>query len=621
MRCSRLHRWFASSLLFLAVSPAALAQSCPATVPVQGAPVAAPVFPADNWWNTDISTAPVDASSASYISFIGASRSLHPDFGGEESPGSTNIYGFPYAIVNGSQPKQTVTFDYDDESDGNGVAFYPIPAQAISQAHWVEGGAPGNVDQRGSSDRHLLMIDCTNRHLYELYNVYYNASQNRWYAGSGAFFDLNTNGRRPEGWTSADASGLAIFPGLVRYDEAANAAVPEITHALRVTLRASNGHVYPASHSAGSTSGALPMGARLRLKTNVGGADPALRTTDPVSRKIFRAMQKYGLIMVDNGSDMYISGTFDVRWNNGTLNPAFSTLKASDFEVIQLGWKPAVATAALSAVSASPNPVTGGQAATGTVALTSAAPSGGAQVALSSASSAFSVPANVTVAQGASSATFPIATVASGTTASGTLSATYAGVTRTSTVTVNAAPLSLSIGNASVTEGASGTAAMTFTVSLSRASTAAVSYNIATANGTATAGSDYVARSLTGETIAAGQTSRTFVVTVNGDQQREPNETFTVNLSGAVGATLADAQATGTIVSDDARVMSSPLPARPGTGGGAQSSPSSVSAVQQPVPISTSACLLRGDDALRCVQQMPLRWLQAWNRLRALLTP
>jgi hypothetical protein len=172
-----------------------------------------------------------------------------------------------------------------------------------------------------------------------------------------------------------------------------------------------------------------------------------------------------------------------------------------------------------------------------------------------------------------------------------------------------------------VTEGASGTAAMTFTVSLSRASTAAVSYNIATANGTATAGSDYVARSLTGETIAAGQTSRTFVVTVNGDQQREPNETFTVNLSGAVGATLADAQATGTIVSDDARVMSSPLPARPGTGGAAQSSPSSVSAVQQPVPISTSACLLRGDDALRCVQQMPLRWLQAWNRLRALLTP
>ena len=550
MRCPLLCRLLAPSLLLLAV-PAALAQSCPATVPVQGAPVAAPVFPADNWWNTDISAAPVDASSASYISFIGGTRALHPDFGGEESPGSTGIYGFPYVIVNGSQPKKTVTFDYDDESDGNGVAFYPIPAQAISQAHWVEGGAPGNVDQRNSSDRHLLMIDCTNRHLYELYNVYYNASQNRWYAGSGAFFDLNTNGRRPEGWTSADASGLAIFPGLVRYDEAANAAVPEIRHALRVTLRASNGHVYPASHSAGSTSGALPMGARLRLKTNVGGADPALRTTDPTSRKIFRAMQKYGLIMVDNGSDMYISGTFDVRWNNGTLNPAFATLKASDFEVIKLGWKPAVTAMALSAVSASPNPVTGGKAATGTVSLTSAAPAGGALVTLRSASTAFTVPASVRVAQGATSATFAIATKVSSTTASGTLSATYAGVTRTRTVTVNATPLTLSIGNASVTEGDTGTRPMTFTITLSRPSTTTVRYNIATANGTATAGNDYVARSLTGQTIAAGQTSRTFAVTVNGDIHRGASETFRVNLSGSVGATLADAQATGTIIDDD----------------------------------------------------------------------
>jgi Calx-beta domain-containing protein len=551
MRSSLFFRLLASSLLLLASPLTALAQSCPATVPVQGAPVAAPVFPADNWWNTDISAAPVDPSSASYISFIGGTRALHPDFGGEESPGSTGIYGFPYAIVNGSQPTQTVTFEYDDESDGNGVAFYPIPAQAISQAHWVEGGAAGNVDQRSSSDRHLLMIDCTNRHLYELYNVYYNPSQNRWYAGSGAFFDLNTNGRRPEGWTSADASGLAIFPGLVRYDEAANAAVPEIRHALRVTLRASNGHVYPASHSAGSTSGALPMGARLRLKTSVNGADPALRTTDPTSRKIFRAMQKYGLIMVDNGSDMYISGTFDVRWNNGTLNPAFATLKASDFEVIKLGWKPAVATTALSAVSASPNPVIGGQAATGTVTLTAAAPAGGALVTLRSASSAFTVPASVRVPQGATSATFAIATKVSTTAASGTLSATYAGVTRTRTLTVSATPLTLSIGNASATEGDTGTRPMTFTIKLSRPSTAAVSYNIATANGTATAGSDYVARSLTGQTIAAGQTSRTIAVTVNGDLHPGPNETLKVNLSGASGATLADGQAIGTIVDDD----------------------------------------------------------------------
>jgi hypothetical protein len=332
-------RLFLLPALSLLAIPAAMAQQCPASVPVQGAPPPLPVFPADNWWNADISSAPVDSGSASFISFIGGTRKLHPDFGGEESSGSTEIYGFPYAIVNGSQAKQTVTFDYDDESDGNGVPFYPIPTQAITQKHWIEAGAPGNVDLRDDNDRHLLIIDCTNRTLYELYSVYY--SNSKWHAGSGAFFDMKTNGRRPEGWTSADAGGLAIFPGLVRYDEAANSAVPDINHAFRVTLRSSNGYVYPASHEAGDTSGALPLGARLRLKKSVNGVDPATRTSDPTSRKIFRAMQKYGLIVADNGSDMYISGTFDVRWNNGALNPAFSTLGASDFEVIKLGWKPA----------------------------------------------------------------------------------------------------------------------------------------------------------------------------------------------------------------------------------------------------------------------------------------
>ena len=329
----------------------AFAQQCPATVPAQGAPIAAPlpVFPSDNWWNTDISAAPVDAKSASFISFIGTTRTLHPDFGGEESPGSTAIYGFPYAVVDASQPKQAVSFLYWDESDGvdmnsgNGIPFYPIPSQAISQAHWVESGSPASVDERDINDRHLLMIDCTKRTLYELYNVWYSNAEHRWYAGSGAFYDMTRNDRRPEGWTSADAAGLAIFPGLVRYDEAGNSAVAEINHAFRVTVRTSNGHVYPASHTAGSTAGALPMGARLRLKKLVNGIDPATRTTDPTARKIFRAMQKYGLIVADNGSDMYISGTFDVRWNNGTLNPAFSALSASDFEVVQLGWKPAVA--------------------------------------------------------------------------------------------------------------------------------------------------------------------------------------------------------------------------------------------------------------------------------------
>ena len=437
-------------VLGLAWGPIAASNAqCPATVPAQGAalPAPLPLFPADNWWNADISSAPVDSNSASLIAFInnGGTRKLHPDFGGEASPGSVDIYGMPYAVVDGAQPKQAVTFQYWDESDGvnmatgQGVPFYPIPSQAITEPHWVEGGAPGNVDQRSQGDRHLLMIDCTNRALYELYNVYYNATQARWYAGSGAFFDMKTNQRRPDTWTSADAAGLAIFPGLVRYDEAWNAAITDIGHAFRVTVRATNGYVYPASHRAGSTAGALPLGARLRLKTNVGGADPALRTSNPNVQKIFRAMQKYGLIVADNGSDMYITGTFDTRWDNGVLNPAFALLSAGDFEVVKLGWTPGATTpAALNAVSASPNAVTGGTASTGTVTLSAAAPVNGAQVTLSSASGSVTVPASVTVAQGATAATFPIPTSAVSSTTVTTINAAYAGVTKTATFTVNA---------------------------------------------------------------------------------------------------------------------------------------------------------------------------------------
>ena len=475
MRSKAAHMLLAIGLALLA-TPASLAQ-CPASVPVEGAAltVPLPLFPSNNWWNLDISLAPVDANSASYIAFInnGGTRRLHPDFGGEVSPGSVDIYGMPYAIVDGSQPKLAVTFQYWDESDGvnystgQGIPFYPIPAQAITQPHWIEGGAPGNVDLRSQQDRHLLIIDCTNNYLYELYNVFYDATQSRWYGGSGAFFDMNTNNRRPDTWTSADAAGLAILPGLVRYDEAWNPAVTDIGHAFRVTVRATNGYVYPASHRAGSTSGALPMGARLRLKTNVGGQDPALRTSDPNVQKIFRAMQKYGVIVADNGSDMYITGTFDTRWNNDILNPAFSLLTASDFEVVQLGWNPPSGAAALSSVSATPNPVVGGNPSTGTVTLTSAAPTGGALVSLSSASSAVSVPGNVSVSQGATSATFGITTSVVTTQTLATLSATYSGVTKTMTFTVNpaaaAALATLSLNPTSVKGGTPATGTVTLT--------------------------------------------------------------------------------------------------------------------------------------------------------------
>jgi hypothetical protein len=167
--------------------------------------------------------------------------------------------------------------------------------------------------------------------LYELYALHWSGS--RWEAGSGAVFLLDSNGRRPEGWTSADAAGLAILPGLVRYDEVYG---PDpIRHAFRVTVRSSNGYVYPASHRAGDTAGALPMGARLRLK-----ASKDLSSFAEPLRKIFQAMKTYGLIVADNGSDMYVSGTYDARWDNDLLNPAFAALKAGDFEVVQLGWQP-----------------------------------------------------------------------------------------------------------------------------------------------------------------------------------------------------------------------------------------------------------------------------------------
>src|SRR4030095_407844 len=181
--------------------------------------------------------------------------------------------------------------------------------------------------------------------------------------------------------------------------------------------------------------GALPMGARLRLKTNVGGQDPALRTADPNVRKIFRAMQKYGLIGADNGSDMYITGTFDTRWNNSILNPAFSLLSASDFEVVQLGWKPTVVVPALASVSASPSTVVAGSPSSGMVTLTANVPSP-VSVSLSSPSSAVTVPASVSVPAGASSASFAIATSPVAVQTVTSIGATYAGVTKTATFTV-----------------------------------------------------------------------------------------------------------------------------------------------------------------------------------------
>lgn len=280
------------------------------------------LFPDSNWWNQDITNAPIDPQSAAFIDFIGRSRSLHPDFGPPP-------YGIPYVGVGGSEPRTPVAFvEYPDESDrgaGSEVG-YPIPDAAKTQPNYIEGARAGGGSE---GDRHLIVVDRDRWLLYELFATRWTGQ--RWEAGSGAVFDLAANQRRPEGWTSADAAGLAILPGLVRFDEAQRGP---IRHALRATVRRTNGYVWPASHRAGNTAGALPMGARLRLKPSVDVA----RFPDYI-QNIFRAMQTHGLIIADNGSDMYVTGTMDGRWNNDQLNPAFRALTAGDFEVITLGWR------------------------------------------------------------------------------------------------------------------------------------------------------------------------------------------------------------------------------------------------------------------------------------------
>ncbi len=283
-----------------------------------------PIYAPGNWWTLDIRNAPVDPDSDAILRFIGG-KPLHPDFGPPP-------FGIPYVTVSSSEPLLPVAFvAFPEESDegGPGRPGYPLPEEAKTQPNFIEGAVPGGGTD---GDRHLLVLDRDQWLLFETWATRWNAPANRWEAGSGAVFDLSSNVRRPEGWTSADAAGLAILPGLVRYDEAFGAG--DINHAFRVTIRATDGHVWPASHTAGGTLGAPPMGARLRLKASKDIAG----FSEPI-RKIFQAMKTYGLIVADNGSDMFVTGTMDRRWNNDALNPAFRSLTSDDFEVIELGWR------------------------------------------------------------------------------------------------------------------------------------------------------------------------------------------------------------------------------------------------------------------------------------------
>jgi hypothetical protein len=271
-------------------------------------------FPANSLWNTDISAAAVDPNSIAIINFIGASTGLHPDFGSGLYQGS-NI-GNPYTVVGNQQPLVVVNYTaYGSESDPG-----PMPIAVTAP---IEG-----YPNPGTGDRHVLVLDNVNCFLYELYSSYPQSLS--WNAGAGAVWDLLSNEQRPYNWTSADAAGLPIFSGLARYDEV---AAGQITHALRFTLQNSQAaFIPPASHWAATSSSALaaPMGMRMRLKASFD-----VSGFSATNRAILNALKKYGMIMADNGSNMYLSGAPDNRWDNNDLHN-LGQVTTSDFEVIQM---------------------------------------------------------------------------------------------------------------------------------------------------------------------------------------------------------------------------------------------------------------------------------------------
>ncbi|MGV8910352.1 MAG: hypothetical protein ACOH1Y_15325 [Propionicimonas sp.] len=267
------------------------------------------VFPSDNPWNTPVDTQPVDPNSAALIASIGANTTLHPDFGANWNGGP---FGIPYVVVKGKQRKVKVTFTYAGESD---KGKYPVPKAAP-----VEKG----------SDRHVIVLDRDHWKLYELFNAHRVKGTTRWKAGSGAVFNLKSNALRPAGWTSADAAGLPIFPGLVRYDEV-KAGI--ITHALRFTVaRTRRAYVSPARHYASNATDANlpPMGMRVRLKA---GFD--ITGYPKEARVILQAMKTYGMLVADNGSDWFVSGAPDKRWSDSRLG-ALKQVPGSAFEVVAM---------------------------------------------------------------------------------------------------------------------------------------------------------------------------------------------------------------------------------------------------------------------------------------------
>jgi hypothetical protein len=271
------------------------------------------VFPADNVWHAEVSRLPVHRSSAAFVASVGADRYMHPDFGSGLWEGAP--MGIPVTVVPAGQARVAVSFEYAGESDRGP---YPIPGNAK-----IEGGS------RATGDRHVILWDRAGCRAYELFSAD-PKGDGGWGAGSGAIFDLRSNTLRHAGWTSADASGLSVLAGLVRYDEV---AAGRIDHAIRITVpRTRTGYTWPATHSASSaTDPALPqMGQRFRLKA---GVDTAKLPRQ--ARIIAEAMQRYGVIVTDHGSPWYISGEPDDRWDNDALR-ALKSLRGGDFEAVEV---------------------------------------------------------------------------------------------------------------------------------------------------------------------------------------------------------------------------------------------------------------------------------------------
>jgi hypothetical protein len=279
--------------------------------PLPGAP-SCPVFPADNPWNQRVDRLPVARDSAQIIARIGPNSPVHPDFGSGLYNGEP--IGIPYAVVSAKTPRVPVSFQYASESDRGP---YPLPR-----------GVPIEGGYGSTGDRHVIVVDRSSCLDYELFAAYPHDGGRRWTAGSGAIFNLRSDNLRPAGWTSADAAGLPILPGLARYDEV---AAGQIDHALRFTAPCTAPrYVYPARHEASTCSGSWlpPMGLRVRLKASVN-----ISGLPYEARVVAEALKRYGMILADNGSPWFISGAPDRRWNNDALH-LLDRLSGRDFEVV-----------------------------------------------------------------------------------------------------------------------------------------------------------------------------------------------------------------------------------------------------------------------------------------------